>query len=135
MEREAVASKQSRKRTRKDHRGHLIECGMVRFKVLGLESDRDLIRTLALRLAEGGTEADQIRIAVSQSIGSKPPPRTGHILAALRRSPLVGVALDLARPYETGRGSSFRTRKKTSPARVTDRRKTDLPESIRRNTK
>jgi hypothetical protein len=134
MEKEATASKESRKHRRNGHRGYLIEYGMVRFKVLGLKSDRNLIRALALRLAEGGTEADQISIAVSQSIGSKPL-RTGHILAALRSSPLVGVALDLARPYETGRGSSFRTRKKTSPACVTDRRKTDLPESIRRNTK
>jgi hypothetical protein len=96
MEREAAASKKSRKHTRKDHRGHLIECGMVCFKVLGLESDRDLIRSLAKRLAEDGAEADRIRATVRQSMGTKPARKAG-ILDALRRSPLVGASLDLAR--------------------------------------
>ena len=32
-----------------------------------------------------------------------PPPRKGGILAALRRSPLVGAGLDLDRSHGTGR--------------------------------
>jgi hypothetical protein len=31
------------------------------------------------------------------------PPKTGGILVALRRSPLVGADLDLSRPREEGR--------------------------------
>ena len=38
-----------------------------------------------------------------QSNGKATPTRKGSILAALRRSPLVGADLDLARPREEGR--------------------------------
>jgi len=44
----------------------------------------------------------RIRAAVSRTIADEPP-RTGGILAALRRSPLVEADLNLARPHETGR--------------------------------
>jgi hypothetical protein len=70
--------------------------------VLGREADRDLIRSLARRLAEEGPEATRLRAVVSQSIAGEPP-RTGGILAALRRSPLVGADLELQRPREEGR--------------------------------
>jgi hypothetical protein len=75
---------------------------MARFEVLGLDTDRDLIRSLARRLAEDGLDAAQIRATVSRSIAGEPP-RKGGILNALRRSPLVGADLDLARSHETGR--------------------------------
>jgi hypothetical protein len=75
---------------------------MTRFEVLGLNADRDLIRSLARRLAEGGAEAARIRAAVSQTIAGQSP-RKGRILEALRRSPLVGADLDLKRPREQGR--------------------------------
>jgi hypothetical protein len=52
---------------------------------------------LALRLAEGGPEASELRAAMSKSVAGKPP-KQGGILAALRRSPLVGADLDLKRP-------------------------------------
>ncbi|MGB3045819.1 MAG: hypothetical protein WBB98_21790 [Xanthobacteraceae bacterium] len=92
----------SQKRAIKNYRERLSDRGMARFEVLGRDADRDLIRSLAKRLAEDGLEADRIRAAVSQSIGSTPP-RKGGILDALRRSPLVGADLDLTRPRETGR--------------------------------
>jgi hypothetical protein len=75
---------------------------MTRFEVLGRNADRDLIRSLARRLAEGGAEAARIRAAISQTIAGQPP-RKGGILEALRRSPLVGADLDLKRPREQGR--------------------------------
>jgi hypothetical protein len=75
---------------------------MARFEVRGLDADRDLIRSLARRLAEGGQEAARIRAALTQSIAGQPP-RKGGILEALRRSPLVGADLDVKRPRETGR--------------------------------
>jgi hypothetical protein len=80
----------------------LAERGLARFEVLGLDADRDLIRSLARRLAEEGPEASRLRAAVSQSIAGEPP-KKGGILAALRRSPLVGAGLDLTRPREEGR--------------------------------
>jgi hypothetical protein len=75
---------------------------MTRFEVLGLDSDRDLIRSLATRLAEDDLEALRIRAELSMLIvgGSR---KKGGILAALRRSPLVGANINLARRPETGR--------------------------------
>jgi len=70
--------------------------------VLARDADRDLIRSLARRLAENGPEASRLRAAVSQTIGGEPP-KKGGILAALRRSPLVGADLDLSRAREEGR--------------------------------
>jgi hypothetical protein len=75
---------------------------LARFEVLGLDADRDLIRSLARRLAEDGPEASRLRVAVTRTIKGEPP-RKGGILAALRRSPLAGADLDLSRPREEGR--------------------------------
>ncbi len=76
--------------------------GITRFEVLGLESDRDLIRSLAKRLTLNDPEAAQIRHEVSQKIADEPF-KKGGILAALRRSPLVGIDLEINRSKETGR--------------------------------
>jgi hypothetical protein len=92
----------AQKRALRNYRSRLVKRGMARFEVMGLDADRDLIRSLAKRLAENDPEAVRIRAAVSQTITDEPP-RTGGILAALRRSPLVGTDLNLARPHETGR--------------------------------
>lgn len=70
--------------------------------MLGRDTDRDLIRSLARRLAEDTPEARELRETVSRSIAGEPPKR-GGILAALRRSPLVGDDVDLIRPREEGR--------------------------------
>ena len=67
-----------------------------------METDRELIRTLARRLADDGPEAKQVRAAVKRIVaGERPEP--GGILKALRRSPLVGADLDLTRVREEGR--------------------------------
>ena len=95
-------SNSSQKRALKNYRHRLGERGMARFEVLGRDADRDLIRSLARRLAEDGPDASRIRAAVSQTISGEPP-KKGGILAALRRSPLVGADLDLQRPFTTGR--------------------------------
>jgi transposase InsO family protein len=97
-----VAVGNSQKRAIQNYRSRLGERGLARFEVLGRDTDRDLIRTLARRLAEDGPDASRLRAVVSQTIAGEPP-RKGGILAALRRSPLVGVDLDLTRPREDGR--------------------------------
>jgi len=87
----------SQKRAIRNYRSRLIsERGLARFEVLGREADRHLIRSLARRLAEDSPEALRLRAAVSQHIAGEPP-KKGGILAALRRSPLVGAELDLTR--------------------------------------
>ena len=92
----------AQKRALRNYRTRLVKRGMARFEVLGLNSDRDLIRSLAKRLAEDGPDALRIRAAVSRTIRGEPP-KKGGILAALRRSPLVGADLNLARSHEAGR--------------------------------
>ena len=95
-------SNPSQKRAVRRYRDRLSRRGITRFEVLGLDADRDLIRALARRLAEDGSEAAEIRAVVRRRIAGEPP-KKGGILAALRRSPLVGADLDLSRPQESGR--------------------------------
>ena len=76
--------------------------GIARFEVQAPESDRALLRALARRLAEGGPDAAQTRATLERLVTGEPP-ATGGILAALRRSPMVGADLDLSRPREEGR--------------------------------
>ena len=90
------------KRAVQTYRARLGDRGLARFEVLGREADRDLIRSLARRLAEDDPEASRLRATVSRSIAGEPP-KKGGILAALRRSPLVGFDLDVTRPREEGR--------------------------------
>ena len=86
----------AQKRARQRHRKRLTERGMARFEVLGRNTDRQLIRSLARRLAEEGPEATHIRATVRRAITDEPQ-RHGGILTALRRSPLVGAGLNLSR--------------------------------------
>jgi hypothetical protein len=92
----------SQKRAVQNYRARLTKRGLARFEVLGLHADRDLIRSLARCLAEKGAKALQLRAVVTETIADESP-KKGGVLAALRRSPLVGVELDLSRPRERGR--------------------------------
>ena len=96
----------SQKRAIRNYRSRLGERGLARFEVLGRDADRELIRTLARRLAEGGPGASTLRAALVQSLAGGPP-RKGGILAALRRSPMVGADLDFTRSREEGREVDF----------------------------
>jgi hypothetical protein len=79
----------------KNYRKRLTRRGMARFEVLGLAADRDLVRTLAKRLAEDTPEAAEIRATLSEKI--EPETRKkGGILEMLRGWPIAD--LDLKRP-------------------------------------
>jgi hypothetical protein len=84
------------------YRARLTEHGIRRFEVQALEADRELIRALARKLTGGGAAARQLRRTVERAMSGSPP-RNGGILAALRRSPLVGANLTLERAHEQGR--------------------------------
>ena len=92
----------SQKRALKNYRRRLRQRGMARFEVLGLETDRHLIRSLAKRLAASGPDAMRIRTAVMHTM-TRDKPKKGGILMALRRSPLVGADLTLDRLVTPGR--------------------------------
>jgi hypothetical protein len=90
------------KRALSRYRKRLKQRGMARFEVLGLDADRELIRSLARRLASDGPDSARIRATVRLTISGEPS-KKGGILNALRRSPLVGADLDLNRPLTPGR--------------------------------
>ena len=87
----------SQTRALRNYRKRLNQLGMARFEVLGLATDRELIRSMARRLADNGPEAHELRNLVHKKVVPEPR-KKGGILAALLRSPLVGADLDLSRP-------------------------------------
>ena len=89
-------------RALKNYRKRLQQRGLARFEVLGLATDRKLIRSLAQRLAEQGPEARRLRATVSRSLSEETSER-GGIFAALRRSPLVGADIKFKREITPGR--------------------------------
>ena len=90
------------KRALNRYRKRLGQRGMARFEVLGLDADRELIRSLAKRLAANGPDSARIRDTVRLTMSGEQS-KKGGILNALRRSPLVGADLDLNRPLTPGR--------------------------------
>ncbi|HYB57843.1 MAG TPA: hypothetical protein VEK12_16910 [Alphaproteobacteria bacterium] len=94
-------TKASQRRAVAAHRRRLAERGLSRYEVRGLEADKGLIRALAKRLGTGDEKAARLRAELAEKAIAEPP-RRGGILAALRRSPLVGAELNLER--ETGHG-------------------------------
>jgi hypothetical protein len=89
-------------RALKNYRQRLNQRGMARFEVLGLATDRQLIRTLARKLAEGSPSVEELRATIQRKV-SAAPKKKGGILSALLRSPLVGAEIEFARPRISGR--------------------------------
>jgi hypothetical protein len=93
----------SQRRAIEAHRRRLAERGLDRFEVRGLETDKELIRGIARRLAANDDAAGVLRADLARRIAAGEPPRVGGVLAALRRSPLVGADLDITREETPGR--------------------------------
>jgi hypothetical protein len=95
----------SQRRAVAAHRRRLAERGLGRFEVRGLEEDKDLLRGLARRLAARDDAAAALRADLARRMadGAGEAPRTGGILAALRRSPLVGADITFDREVVDGR--------------------------------
>ncbi|HKN20129.1 MAG TPA: hypothetical protein VJX73_01870 [Terracidiphilus sp.] len=88
----------SQARAVNNYRKRLSKRGLMRFEVLGLKKDRELVRTVARRLAENNLESEELRATVGEKI-SPDTRKKGGIYEALRRSPLVGANLNLKRPF------------------------------------
>ncbi len=95
-------AKSSQQRAIESYRRRLGAQGLARFEVLGRDVDREMIRAIARQLAANGPGAAELRRSVAASIAGAPP-KTGGILAALRRSPLVGAGIAPSRPRLRGR--------------------------------
>ena len=93
----------SQRRAIEAHRRRLAERGLDRFEVRGLEADKQLIRDIARRLAANDEAARALRADLTQQLTDGEPLQVGGILAALRRSPLVGSNLELAHKETPGR--------------------------------
>lgn len=83
----------SQRRASEGYRSNLAARGMARYEVVGLRLDKILIRDLARRLSRADEDAARLRAEIG-SIVKGLTAQKGGVLAALRRSPLVG--LDLA---------------------------------------
>lgn len=93
-------------RATRNYRARLAQRGFTRFEILALDADRDLFRALATALAEEGPEAEQLRAVVKTAVAGEPA-KPGRILSALRRSPLVGADIEVAREREEGRETAL----------------------------
>ena len=105
------------KRALTNYRKRLNQRGMARFEVLGRDTDCELIRSLARRLAGDDPDSARIRATVRGAIAEEGP-KKGGILNALRRSPLVGVDLDFKRPMTPGRRVDHQARAIGRPRRM-----------------
>ena len=81
-------SNAAQKRAIENYRARLTQRGFKRFEVLALESDRELIRSLARQLAEEGPEAEQARAAVKAAL-----------VAGERQSPAASCPPCAVRPW------------------------------------
>ena len=87
-------------RATRNYRRRLRHRGVARFEVQALETDRELIRALARRLAAADAQAQGARALIQKILEA---PKSGCILQALRRSPWVGAEIDVTRAREEGR--------------------------------
>jgi hypothetical protein len=87
----------SQHRALKNYRKRLGQKGIARFEVLGRDDDRELIRTLARRLAEKGPGSIRLRAEVTRSLSASTAKR-GGVLAALMRAPAALVDVKFDRP-------------------------------------
>ena len=78
-------------------RGRFGDRKLVRYEVRGRWKDKALIRKAAIILARGGADAAYLRREIEYAID--PDPQGGGIWRALRRSPLVGLDLNLEREF------------------------------------
>lgn len=96
----------SQKRAIQNYRERLDKRGLARFEVLAPDGDRELFRELASRLSKNDGKASEIRTSIKKTIAGKSSSK-GGILAALRRSPMVGADLNLKRERTSGRKVSL----------------------------
>lgn len=96
----------SQKRAVANYRRRLGERGMSRYEVHGLDADKELVRNVARQLAAGDAAAARLRGELTRKTAGNEPPR-GGILAALRRSPLVGAGLQIEREVDYGRDTEL----------------------------
>jgi hypothetical protein len=89
----------SQNRAVRNYRARLGKRGLARFEVLGRDADRELVRSIAKRLAEDTPEATRLRAAVTEVKTDPKISKKGGIVEALLRSPLVGSGIDLTREW------------------------------------
>ena len=80
----------------KNYRKRLAKRGMARFEVLGLATDRELVRAVAKRLAEDSPVAAEMRAKLSEKVAPDTR-KKGGLLKMLRSSPLMGIDLNVTR--------------------------------------
>lgn len=92
----------AQERALRNYRKRLTERGMVRFEVQALDTDRNLIRAIAKRLAQDDEAARALRDTVRRSMDDREQGQS-RILDALLRSPLRGSGIKFRRARTPGR--------------------------------
>lgn len=92
----------SQRRAVANDRRRLREQGMSRYEVRGLAADKDLVRSVARRLAENDRAAAELRADLGRKLDGQPTLR-GGIVRALLDSPFAGADLDIVRDRGSGR--------------------------------
>jgi predicted ATPase with chaperone activity len=88
----------------RNYRERLSQRGIKRIGIMVLESDCELLRTVARKLREDETETNSVRPAIASAVGEQRQQQYS-ILDALRASPLVGAELAIDRKRENGRAA------------------------------
>jgi hypothetical protein len=100
LEKPTVAKSSQRRRVANHRRRR--EQNMSRYEVRGLKRDKELVRHVARQLAAGDAAAKRLRKELTEKT-REPEASGGSLVAALRRSPLVGIDWEIERPIEYGR--------------------------------
>ena len=76
--------------------------GLARYEVRGLAKDRELVRSLAKKLASDSEAANTLRAMLEREMAATP--KTGReIVEWLRASPLAEIDWYTKRPFDPGR--------------------------------
>lgn len=93
---------ESQQKANKAYRNRLAQKGVTRLEIMAPKRDRDLLRSIAKRLANEGDEADELRRAL-RSVAGTQDHAAGSILDALRNSPLRGSDVVFTRQHDEAR--------------------------------
>lgn len=89
---------ESQRRAVEGYRQRLRDRGLCRFEVLGLETDRELLRSLARRLGENDAAAGRLRAELAR-IDRGEGSGKGGVLAALLRAPRIHNEVETTREW------------------------------------
>jgi hypothetical protein len=93
----------AQERATKAYRARLDDEGLGRFEMIAPKEDQELLRGLARLMSRDEAKRQMFRRWAAETLGLVQNGRKGGVVAALRKSPLVGVDLDVSRSTDDAR--------------------------------